>query len=502
MALLRAKTEQGVVEGLHSANPEIGVFKGIPFAAPPVGGLRWAPPQAPLPWEGVYRAWAFGPIPSQITEASPFYMNEFYRCRKPVSEDGLFLNIWTPAGHAEARLPVMVWIHGGGFKSGYSHETTFDGDALAKEGVILVTIEYRLGNFGFLAHPDLPHTNFGLLDQIAALKWVRRNIAAFGGDPGNITVFGQSAGAMSVQDLTISPLSRGLFQKAILQSAGGLTSPELSYCAARPRAEAEALGVRFLESLGCRTIEEARKLPSALLSEREKDFIAQTGCAFVPTVDGALLPEDPGGAVRAGRYADIPYLVGATAFENGARTYLPPADRAAFVADVRRKFGSDAEEFLRLIDYDADPDCAVLHGGHDDVLKPGVFAFADHRAANGKSTYVYHFTREMPGDGAGAYHSSELWYVFGTIGHCWRALTGVDYDLSRAMVRYWANFAKTGDPNGGELPVWEPYTAANRRTMNLGLTVGMTGFRGTPRTRFIVERLLRENACIFGGAGL
>lgn len=492
MALLLAETEQGMVEGLHSSNPEISVFKGIPFAAPPVGELRWAPPQRAEPWEGVYRAWAFGPIPAQITEASPFYANEFYRCRKPVSEDGLFLNIWTPAERAEAGLPVLFWIHGGGFRSGYSHETTFDGDALAREGVILVTIEYRLGNFGFLAHPALPATNFGLLDQLAALDWVRRNIAAFGGDPQNITVFGQSAGAMSVQDLTVSPSARGKFQKAILQSAGGLTSEKYSYRAARTRADAEALGVKFLEFLGCNSIEEARELPAAHLSEQEKLFIEQTGCAFVPTIDGTLLPEDPGEAVRAFRHADIPYLIGATAFENGARTYQPPADRAAFVADVRRKFGADADAFLRLIDFDADPDYAVLHGGHDDVLKPGVFAFADHQAAHGRSTYVYHFTREMPGDGAGAYHSSELWYVFGTIGHCWRDLTGVDFDLSRAMVRYWANFAKTGDPNGAGLPIWEPYTAANRRTMNLGETIGMTGFTGTPRTRFIAERILAE----------
>lgn len=493
MALLLAKTEQGMVEGLHSRNPEISVFKGIPFAAPPVGDLRWAAPQPPVPWEGVFRAWKFGAIPSQNTDAGPFYTREFYRCQKEMDEDGLFLNIWTGAEDASARLPVMVWIHGGGFRSGYSHEITFDGDALAKEGVVLVTIEYRLGCFGFLAHPDLSATNFGLLDQIAALRWVQKNIASFGGDPENVTIFGQSAGAMSVQDLTVAPTAQGLFHKAILQSAGGLTSPTLSYCAAREQEEAQALGVQFLNFLGCDSIEEARNLPAETLIEREKEFVAQTGCAFVPTVDGALLSEDPGKAVRGGRYADIPYLVGATSFENGAKTYLPPADRAAFVADVQRKFGADADAFLKLIDYDADPDYAVLHGGHDDVLKPGVFAFADHRAAHGKATYVYHFTREMPGDGAGAYHSSDLWYVFGTIAHCWRDLGGVDYDLSRAMVRYWANFAKTGDPNGMGVPHWEPYTAGNRRTMNLGETIGMTDFCGTPRTRFIVERILREN---------
>ena len=491
MALLQVQTGSGMVEGLCSGIPEISVFRGIPFAAPPAGALRWAPPQPVEPWEGIYKAHRFQPMPMQVRESSPFYLNEFYRTAVPMGEEALCLNVWTPAGQADARLPVMVWIHGGGFKTGYSYEMTFDGEALAKEGVILVTVEYRLGSFGFLAHPDLPATNFGLLDQIAALQWVQRNIAAFGGDPGNVTVFGQSAGAMSVQDLTVSPSAQGLFHKAILQSGGGLTSAKLSYCAAREKAEAEAIGVRFLEFLGCSSIEAARQLPAEHVAEQERLFIAQTGCTFVPTVDGSVLPEEPGEAVRACRHADIPYLIGTNAFENGAKTYLPPADPAAFAADVRRKFGAEADEFLRLIDFAADPADAVLHGGHDDVLKPGMFAFAEHQAAHGRPAYLYHFNRALPGDDAGAFHSSELWYMFGTIGRCWRALTGVDYDLSRAMVRYWANFAGAGDPNGAGLPCWEPYTMANRRAMNLGETVGMSDFIGTPRTRFIVERLLR-----------
>ena len=209
MALLKAKTESGMVEGLYSGNPEITVFKGIPYAAPPVDQLRWMPPQPAEPWDGVYQAYLFKDIPAQAEERHPFYSKEFYKCRKPMSEDCLYLNIWTPAASDNERLPVMFFIHGGGFKSGYSHEITFDGDALAQQGVLLVTIEYRLGSLGYLAHQSLRGENgscgnYGLLDQIAALKWVRRNIAAFGGDPERITVFGQSAGAMSVENLVTS----------------------------------------------------------------------------------------------------------------------------------------------------------------------------------------------------------------------------------------------------------------------------------------------------------
>lgn len=499
MALLQARTESGIVAGLYSGVPEITVFKGIPYAAPPVGPLRWVPPRPAPAWEGVYKAYAFQNIPAQAEERHPFYSKEFYVCRKPMSEDCLYLNIWTPAQEAGERRPVMFFIHGGGYKSGYSHEITFDGDALAKQGVLLVTIEYRLGSFGYLAHRELRDEegrcgNYGLLDQIAALKWVRRNIAAFGGDPDNITIFGQSAGAMSVLNLVTSPLSRGDMAKAIMQSAGGYTGERSCGISMYRQEEAEAVGAEFLKLLNCGTVEEARALPPETIVERERTFIekAHPGLTFSPIVDGWAQEVSCAAAVKERQYAGIPYMIGTTANENGAFNCLPPQDPEKFRQSVEDRFGGDAPAFLKLIGFEEDPEAAIREGGWDDMLKPAVFAWADHTAADSAPTYLYHFTRRMPGDDAGAYHSSELWYVFQTLSRCWRDLTGVDYDLSRAMVRYWANFARTGDPNGEGLPLWTPYTAARRGSMELGEHIGMTGFCGTPRARFIVEHILNE----------
>ena len=501
MALLKAKTESGMVEGLYSSNPEITVFKGIPYAAPPVGQLRWAPPQPAEPWDGVYQAYLFKDIPAQAEERHPFYSKEFYKCRKPMSEACLYLNIWTPAASDNERLPVMFFIHGGGFKSGYSHEITFDGDALAQQGVLLVTIEYRLGSLGYLAHQSLRGENgscgnYGLLDQIAALKWVRSNIAAFGGDPERITVFGQSAGAMSVENLVTSPLCQGDISGAIMQSAGGYTGQRICGVSMLTQAEGEALGAEFLTFLGCDTIDEARKLAVEELVERERSFIEdiRPGLTFSPIVDGWSQIRSCAEAVKTYQYADIPYMIGATGDENGAFHCLPPEDPQAFRQSVEARFGTEAQAFLRLIGFWEDPEAAVRAGGWNDMLKPGVFAWADHAAekADRRPTYLYHFTRELPGDNAGAYHSSELWYVFQTLSRCWRELSGVDYDLSRAMVRYWANFAKHGSPNGDGLPVWTPYTASHRQSMELGVHIGMSDFCGSPRVRFIVDRILSE----------
>ncbi len=502
MALLQAKTESGLLEGIYSGNPEVTVFKGVPYAAPPVGELRWMPPQPVKPWEGVFFAHHFHDIPVQVEERHPFYSHEFYRCRKPMSEDCLYLNIWTPAEQIDEKLPVMFFIHGGGYKSGYSHEITMDGDALAKQGVILVTIEYRLGSLGYLALKELrsPENgacgNYGLLDQIAALKWVRRNIAAFGGDPDNITIFGQSAGAMSVENLITSPLSKNDIAKAIMQSAGGYTGVDHFLITMYQQEEAEKVGADFLEFLGCKDLEEARAYPAEKLVEQERIFIEEVhpGFYFSPVVDGYSQVRSCGEMVRDYEYADIPYIVGTTAHENGAFTYLPAPSEESFLQFVHARFGNKAEKFLDLIGFDENPEKAIREGGWDDMLKPGVFAWADHVAqcSDRKPTYLYHFTRSMPGDSAGAYHSAELWYVFQTLSRCWRNLTGVDYDLSRAMVRYWSNFAKKGDPNGDGLPVWMPYSKSRRQSMELGEWIGMSDFCGTQRARFIVDHILNS----------
>ena len=354
MALLEVQTEYGVVAGVYSGNPEITVFRGIPYAAPPVGALRWAPPQPPKPWEGTLHADTFREIPTQVEERHPFYSREFYRCRKPMSEDCLYLNIWTPADTPEEKLPVMLFIHGGGYKSGYSHEITFDGDALAQRGVLLVTIEYRLGALGYLAHRQLRDENghcgnYGLLDQIAALKWVRRNIAAFGGDPENITIFGQSAGAMSVENLVTSPLSRGDMAKAIMQSAGGYTGQRSSGITMSTQAEAEEQGEKFLTFLGCRRIEDARAIPAETLVEQERAFIdgLENPISFSPIVDGWAQPKACAEAVKAYDYADIPYMVGTTAEEGLAARCLPLPSAEAFCRSAEQRFGTDAARVSR-----------------------------------------------------------------------------------------------------------------------------------------------------------
>lgn len=501
MALLLVKTNYGMIEGTHGGNPDLSVFRGIPYAKPPVGPLRWKAPQKMEPWAGVLKAYTFREIPVQVEERHPFYSHEFYQCRKPMSEDCLFLNVWTPAHSAEEHLPVMLFIHGGGYKSGYSHEITFDGEAIAQKGVLLVTIEYRLGALGYLAHPELEDSdgscgNYGLLDQIAALQWVKENIAAFGGNPDNVTIFGQSAGAMSVENLMTSPLAEGLFAKAIMQSAGGLGAEKICLIGMKEKADAQAMGQDFLAYLGCRTIEEARQILAEELVEKERVYVEELhpGAFFAPIVDGYAQPERNETAVRNFRYADVPVIIGATAFENGAFTYLPPEDAETFKAAVAARYGADSDTFLRLIDFERDPEAAIRSSGWDDTLKPSIFAWADHAAkrSDRKPTYLYYFDREMPGDGAGAYHSSELWYIFGTIQRCWRPLTGVDYDLSRTMVSYWTNFAKHGDPNGEGLPEWTPYRAGQRSSMRLGEQIGMSNFCGTPRVRFIVDQILKN----------
>lgn len=312
-------TENGPVRGLPAADPRITAFKGVPFAAPPVGALRWRAPQPAENWEGVRECYAFAPISMQETPGEnpqAFYSKEWHVDPEiPMDEDCLYLNIWTPAKSAGEKLPVMVWIFGGGFQCGYPAEMEFDGERLARRGVILVSVNYRVNVFGFLAHPELaaeahgePVGNYGLQDQTAGIQWVRRNIAAFGGDPENITIFGQSAGGGSVLSQMTSPLTDGLFQKAIMQSGGGLRA--YSTGPFRPLEEAFDYGKKFLETLGVSSIQEARKVDARTLLEKGLAFNAVA--RWQPTVDGAFLPEDPTQLILQGKHHDIPYMAGNT----------------------------------------------------------------------------------------------------------------------------------------------------------------------------------------------
>ncbi len=424
-------TNYGALQGIDQAG--YTVFYGIPYAQPPVGQLRWRPPQKPLPWQGIRSAEHFPNRSMQETDrVDPFGDKEFYdqpAYATPASEDSLYLNIWTPAKAPWEKLPVAFWIHGGAFMGGYGHEKEFDGAAYCRRGVILVTVNYRLGPIGFLAHPWLSQEdkelgglgisgNYGILDQIAALQWVRENIAVFGGDPDNITVMGQSAGGMSVQTLVSSPLTKGLFSKAILQSCIGLSYDHTL-------SEAEQDGLEFSNNAGVHSLEEMRALSFEQIMAAAGPVIAKgfptMRLPYTPVIDSHLLTDGYDANVRKGTVHPIPYLVGTN--ENDIAT-----DRKEIAQGNLGKVWDGTELWCK--------------------------AMADNRMG---PTYRYYFTRQLPGDNAGAFHSSELWYMFGTMDRCWRPWTEGDLALSRLMLDYWTNFMKTGDPNGQGLPAWRPW---------------------------------------------
>jgi para-nitrobenzyl esterase len=448
-----AETVQ-VQGGLVASKPGdtgIRVFEGIPYAAPPVGELRWRPPQPPVAWSGARSASAFGPRCMQ-----DLLYDMTFRDRQ-MSEDCLYLNIWAPPAAPGAKLPVLVWIYGGGFQSGSASEARYDGTDLARKGVVVVSFNYRLGIFGFLAHPQLTAEspqgtsgNYGLLDQVAALRWVQANIAAFGGDPGNVTVFGQSAGAFSISALMCSPMAHGLFQRAIGESGGFFTvgAPLLSL---RSLAEAEQLGQRF-------ALEAMRAGSIAALRAKTADDIWQTAlrtqtAGFQPIIDGRFLPADVFREFAEGRESHVPLLVGWTANES-PRLY-PTGQYEEARASTATLNGD------QLIGY-ASLEWAVLH----------------HRAT-GEPTYAYVFSRVPPipdhfhilGRPArlfGVRHGSELEYVFGTFEARPWDWTPADRKLSDEMQSYWINFAKTGNPNGPGLPRW-PGFGDGSEAMYLGV---------------------------------
>jgi para-nitrobenzyl esterase len=465
------RVESGLLSGAAGGTAGVRVFKGVPFAAPPVGDLRWRAPQAPVKWDGVRKADQFGKACMQPPQnKGSFYQKEFYPADEPVSEDCLFLNIWTAAQSAKERRPVMVWIHGGAYREGSGSLPSFDGDALAKKGVVLVTINYRMGAFGFLAHPELTkesgHSasgNYALMDQMAALQWVKTNITAFGGDAGRVTVFGQSAGAGSVSSLMASPLARGLFQRAIGQSSGISGGP-----GAQKLADAEQTGVKFGESMNASSI--------AALRAKSADEVQKAGqkATMRPVVDGYVLPSDVYSIFASGKFNDVPVMVGSTAGEGGLNA--GPKSAQDYVEQARRTYGDMADEYLK-----------VLPGATEAQAKESAYAAARDRTAAGmrtwarmvtkagKPAYLYYFDRKPPGrdsERIGAFHSAELVYVFGTQSSVDRPWEPVDRELSARMIAYWANFAAKADPNGKGLPKWPVYRADQSVVMELGDKVG------------------------------
>lgn len=506
MALKAVLTKYGMVEGIACADPCITVFKSIPYAAPPVGDLRWKAPQPPKSWEGIYDAARFKAIAAQDRNEHTFYVNEFYRHTEPMSEDCLYLDVWTPAEKAGEKLPVLFFIHGGAFSTGYSYEPYINGVGMARRGCVLVSINYRLGALGYLAHADLSGEsslgcsgNYGTMDQLAALDWVRENIGAFGGDGSNITIFGQSAGAMSVLNLITSPLADGKIAKAIMESGGGYTQKNNQFSLSMyDLKSAELDGKRFLQLLGVESIEAARALPVDQIIEAQHKSEAM-GVFFRPIVDGYTQIAECSEIVEKEAYLNIPYIIGCNSNENSSNYSVPEyrVSPAKFEADVRAKYGERADEYLNACRYHEDPEAAASRYPMEDMLAPVSFAWCRRAAeskANLKPSYLYYFDHNLPGGNGDAYHSAELWFVFQSVDCSWRPMTGKDFDLGEKMCSYWCNFAKTGDPNGEGLPRWDAYTAENRGALELnGDHVGMIAEPLSARMQFLVDDIMASH---------
>jgi len=474
------KIDSGLVSGMTvDDQTDVRVYRGVPFAAPPVGPLRWKPPQPVQPWEGVRACTHFGP-------ACPQPKSMLCQPMPETSEDCLSLNVWTAAASPGENRPVMLWIHGGSCTTGTGAMPYYDGTALARQGVVLVTINYRLGPFGYFAHPLLSREspegvsgNYGHLDQIAALRWVQKNIAAFGGDPNCVTIFGESAGAMSVCRLMISPLAKGLFHRAIAESGGahGRNRPLRDRHGLMEPMEVE--GERIAQKLGCDKAADPLAALRATTAEALLDASVPAqglygkGLKFGPIVDGWAIPEDPGEMFRAGKQYDVPFLIGSNADEGTLFLRQIPVEQVAgYKLAVRGVFGRYADEAMRLLPCENETDLRAAFSRLTTVAAFVVPArmLAEAMAQKKSPAFLYHFTRVSPAAaqrGLGATHGAEIAYVFGTL-RAPASAGEVDLALSKTMRACWVRFAKNGDPNGPGLPRWRPYDAASDEHMEFG----------------------------------
>jgi para-nitrobenzyl esterase len=475
----QVKTENGLVEGTQEDG--LAVYRGIPFAAPPVGELRWHAPKPASNWQGVLKADRFGSSCMQAVPANASNVQP----GAGMSEDCLYLNVWTPAKSPTERLPVLVWIYGGGFSAGATSIPNYSGERLAKKGVVLVSVAYRVNTFGFLAHPGLSaesdkHAsgNYGLLDMIAGLRWVQKNIAAFGGNPRQVTIFGESAGGIAVSMLCASPPARGLFHGAISQSGGsfgparkgGLGGENMQRLA-----DAEAAGEAWAKDLGASNVAELRQLPAEKLIPSGR---GQRGPTW-PVIDGWVIPDDQYKLYEAGRFNDTPILVGYNSDEGA--TFSRDTKPEAYIQSVRQRYGPFADRLLKAYPTEqaSVPKTArdltrdVMFGWH-------TWVWARLEAKKGKSkVFFYHFDQHpdypanSPRAGYGAPHGADVAYVFQHLNGPDRQVTVADEAISEAMATYWTNFAKRGDPNGKGVPQWPAFSDAAPVLMYFG---------GTPHT--------------------
>jgi para-nitrobenzyl esterase len=453
------KTAHGKIEGTTNTDQSVRIFKGIPFAAPPVGDLRWKIPQPVKNWKGVKNCTEFSASPIQ-NKPQPFYCwsEEFIAQPEPLSEDCLYLNIWTSAKSKKAKQPVFVWIYGGGLSSGSANCAIYDGEEMAKKGIVYVSINYRVGVLGFMAHPELSAEsgnnssgNYGFFDQMEALKWVQKNIAAFGGNPANVTIAGQSAGSFSVNALIASPLAKGLFQKAIAQS-GGLLSNRLS----QNLEAAEKQGLNFMQKVKANNLADLRKLTATELQVLSQN--RELG-QFGVTLDGHFLPNNLLEHFKNGKQNHVPILTGWVA---GDVDFLGERKMTVeeYKADAQKKYGEKAGAFLNIFPANTDDE---VKAANKKMTLIGFAGMPAHQLANFNTqpTYLYFF-KHVPVDkpnfpNYGAFHTSEVPFALHTL-HKWnRDWRASDRKVENTMNSYWVNFTKTGNPNGAQLTDWKAY---------------------------------------------
>ena len=500
--LRQVKTENGCVRGIEAADPRITAFKGIPFAAPPTGRNRWRAPQPAESWAGVRDCSRFAPISMQWI---PGLGDDIY-CREwhvdpeiPMGEDCLYLNVWTKAKKPGEKMPVLVWFFGGGLQCGYPAEMEFDGERIARRGIVVVTVNYRVGALGFLTHPQISReqpdapANFGNLDQQAGLKWVQRNIAAFGGDPARVTIAGQSAGGGSVMSQLACPANQGLFSGAAVMSAM-IFDPYLRREVGRPEllVDAEKKGEDFFDFLGVKTLKEARSVDAVTL-QRSYEKYMESHIPFFTVQDNRFCFGDPIALYHAGKCVPVVMMAGNTSSE--FTNTVAAADEHEVAAEAERLFGERAAEFLSF------PESREKSGEKDFAPVSGiectVKGLLSDVAKSGRKGYCYCFDPDIPGwDNPGTFHSSDLWFWFETLAKCWRPFVGRHYDLARQMCDYFCNFIRSGDPNGtdanGEsLPSWAPWTDEDPCAMRFTGNGAVPEHEAlTPFKRFLSDRIM------------
>jgi len=457
----------GVVSGVRGRDPSITVFKGLPFAAPPVGDRRWRAPGPVAAWQGVRKADSFGASCMQtiVDERKPWTYE--FMTHTDVSEDCLYLNVWTAARSRTDKRPVYVYVYGGGNTEGSSAVPVYDGEGLARKGIVVVTVNYRLGVLGFLTHPELTKEsdthasgNYALLDLVAALHWVHDYIAGFGGDPGNVTLGGQSAGASNTHSLTASPLARGLFHRAIAESGSSVAAG----AGTRTLADQEQLGVKFAEAKGAHSIADLRAMSWKDLSGGS--------FRFGVVVDGYVLPAAISDVFASGRQNDVPTLTGANRHEGGATPH-PDISAEAFQKQARQRYGDLADEFLSLYPASTDEQARVSQNESSwDQARVSMYLWAMNRARTARTkAFTYFWDHPLPGPDVekyGAFHTSEVPYVLNTLTMSNRPFTDDDRRIADTLSSYWANFIKTGDPNGAGLPRWPAVGREPAVTMEIG----------------------------------